>query len=160
MDSINNMPSNARVWVYQSNKPLNSEIAAAIKEEGIKFISGWSAHGAELKACFDVLHDLFIVIGVDESQAMASGCSIDKSVGFMKQLERKFNLNLFDRMQVAYKSDDQLMTCSLNQFEKLAEEGKVNENTIVFNNMIATKEGFDNEWEVPLKRSWQNRVLK
>jgi hypothetical protein len=160
MDSIKNMPSNARVWVYQSNRELNAAEVNSIAEEGLKFISDWSAHGAELKASFDVLNDRFIIVAVDEEQAMASGCSIDKSVSFMKQLEKKFDLNLFDRMQVAYKDMENIMACSLSDFEKLAKEGRVNENTIVFNNMITTKSGFDSEWEIPLGRSWQSRVLK
>jgi len=160
MISIEKMPSNARVWVYQSNRGLDPPEVNSIKEEGTKFISGWSAHGAELKASFDVLYDRFIVIGVDEGQAMASGCSIDKSVGFMKELEKKFDLNLFDRMQVAYKTDDRIEACSLSGFEKLADEKKVNENTIVFNNMVTSKAELDSDWEVPLKKSWQKRVLK
>lgn len=154
------MPSDARVWVYQSGRVLTEVEVDSLKEEGAKFISGWSAHGAELKASFDILYNRFIVIGVDEGQAQASGCSIDKSVGFMKQLEKEFNLSLLDRMQVAFKEEDKIISCSLNDFEKLADQGKVNETTIVFNNMISTKSGFDSEWQVPLKKSWQSRVLK
>jgi hypothetical protein len=160
MASINSMPSEARVWVYQNSKDLTPAEINLIKEEGLKFIADWSAHGAELKASFDVLYNRFIVIAVDEKQAMASGCSIDKSIGFMKQLEKKFGLNLFDRMQVAYREGDKIKVTPLNDFEELAEQNLINENTIVFNNMITNKSGFDSEWEVPLKNSWQSRVLK
>ena len=159
MNSINNMPPDARVWVYQSNKPLSAAEANAIKEEGAAFVAGWSAHGAALNASFDVLYDRFVVLAVDEKQALASGCSIDKSVHFIKQLEQQFGLNLFDRMQVAYKAGDTIEACSLAQFEKLAADKKVDENTIVFNNMVSSKAAFDTEWEVPVKNSWQNRVF-
>ncbi len=159
MHTINQMPLNARVWVYQSNRFLSDAEINSIKEQGTIFIQQWAAHGASLKASFDVLYNLFIVIAVDEQQALASGCSIDSSVKFMKELELKFNLNLFDRMQVAYRLDNEIKTCSLSEFEKLAEEEKVNEETIVFNNMITTKTSFDKEWEGPLKKSWQKRVL-
>jgi hypothetical protein len=160
MESIKNMPLNARVWVYQSNKELTDAEVSLVKEEGLKFISDWSAHGADLKASFDVLYNRFIVIAVDERQAMASGCSIDKSVNFMKQLEKKLNLNLFDRMQVAYREGDKIIATSLNNFETLAASGKINENTIVFNNLVTTKSDFDTQWETPVKNSWQSRVLK
>lgn len=159
MNSIKNMPPDARVWVYQSNKPLSVAEVKAIKEEGTKFVSGWSAHGAALNAAFDVLYDRFIVLAVDEKQALASGCSIDKSVHFIKQLEQQFGLNLFDRMQVAYKSGDAIEACSLSQFEELAAGKKVNEDTIVFNNMVSSKAAFDTDWEVPVKKSWQSRVF-
>ncbi|HEX8515652.1 MAG TPA: ABC transporter ATPase [Bacteroidia bacterium] len=160
MDSINTMPSDARVWVYQSNKALSADEVMAIREAGEKFISGWSAHGAALRASFDILYDRFVVIGVDEKQALASGCSIDKSVHFIKDLEQKLKLDFFDRMQVAYKDANDILACSLNEFEKLAKDNKVNEETIVFNNMVSSKTAFDKEWEVPLKQSWQSRVLK
>ena len=78
MTSIENMPPDARVWVYQNNKVFSDAELIAIKLEGEKFISDWSAHGAALNASFDVLHNRFIVIGVDEKQATASGCSIDR----------------------------------------------------------------------------------
>lgn len=153
------MPPDARVWVYQSNKPFTEEQGKTIALEGEKFISDWSAHGAALNASFDVLYNRFVVIAVDEKQAAASGCSIDKSVHFIKQLEQQFQLNMFDRMQVAYKTAEGLAACSLSEFEKLAKQQLVNENTIVFNNMVTTKASFDSDWEVPVKRSWQNRVL-
>jgi hypothetical protein len=159
MNMISNMPLDARVWVYQSNTALSDAEVNTIKNEGAYFIADWAAHGASLKASFDVLLNRFIVIAVDEQQALASGCSIDKSVKFVKELEQKFNLNLFDRMQVAYRKGNEINACSLSDFEKLASERLVNESTIVFNNMVSTKKAFDAEWEVPLKQSWQSRVL-
>ena len=96
------MPSDARVWVYQSNTVLSDVEVNAIKNDGAGFIAEWAAHGASLKASFDILFCRFIVIAVDEQQALATGCSIDKSVKFVKELEQKYNLNLFDRMPVSY----------------------------------------------------------
>lgn len=153
------MSSDARVWVYQSNRILSDAEVKTIYNSGLSFISEWAAHGASLKASFDILYDRFVVIAVDEAQAMASGCSIDKSVHFIKELEKQLNLNFFDRMQVAYRKDNEIVSCSFSEFEKLASQNSVNETTIVFNNMVNTKLAFDTEWEVPLKQSWQSRVL-
>ncbi len=160
MKTINNMPENARVWVYQSNTILNDEQIKHITEQGDLFINQWSAHGASLKASFDILYSRFIIIAVDEQQAMASGCSIDKSVQFMKQLESQFQINLFDRLKIAYKNElNTISVVSLNEFEQLAKEKKINENTIVYNNMVSTKSAFDKEWEVEAKNSWQKKYL-
>lgn len=159
MTTLSNMPSDARLWVYQCNRHLSDVEVKSIKEAGNRFVSDWAAHGASLKASFDVLYNLFLVIAVDEKQAIASGCSIDKSVKFVKELEQQMNLNLFDRMQVAYRNGNKIAVCRLSDFEKLAAENLVNASTIVFNNMVATKAAFDTEWEVPLKQSWQSRVL-
>lgn len=153
------MPPNARVWVYQNNKLFSDAETIAISLDGNKFIANWAAHGADLKASFDILHNLFIVIAVDEQQAMASGCSIDKLVQFIKSIEQKFQLNLFDRMLVAYRNRNEIKICSISEFEKLAAQKLINENTIVFNNMVSSKSAFDKEWEGPLKSSWQKRIL-
>jgi hypothetical protein len=153
------MPSNARVWVYQSNRLLSEVEVKVIENSGLDFINSWTAHGASLKASFDVLYNRFVVIAVDEAQALASGCSVDKSVHFIKDLEKQLNLNFFDRMQVAYRKGNEIAVASLSEFEKLAAHGLVNESTIVFNNMVNNKAAFDTDWEVPLKQSWQSRVL-
>jgi len=159
METIKNMPDNARIWVYQSNKLLPDAEVTEIKKAGLNFIADWSAHGASLKASFDILYNRFIIISVDEQQAMASGCGIDKSVKFVKELEQQFNLNLFDRLQVAYRKGKGIVTCHISEFEKLADQDIINESTIVFNNMVTTIAAFNKEWEVPLKQSWHSRVL-
>lgn len=164
--SIQNMPAYARVWVYQNAKEFSVEQIQGVQKAGITFINDWTAHGTSLKASFDILHDRFIVIAVDEKQALASGCSIDKSVHFIKQLEQQFNLNLFDRMQVAYRSGNEIKACHITKLlEELNAQSDIGNDknklseVIVFNNMITTKAEFDNKWEVPLKDSWQSRIL-
>ena len=153
------MPPNAKVWVYQSYRALTNEEATEITKAGERFISDWAAHGASLKASFEIMYNRFIVLAVDEQQALASGCSIDKSVKFIKDIEQQFNLILFDRMQVAYRKENEIVVCKLSEFEKLAEQGLINETTIVFNNMVTTKTAFDTEWEVPLKHSWHKKMM-
>lgn len=162
--SITEMPANARVWVYQCNRALTSEEKNKIKNSGNQFTTAWAAHGADLDAAFDILFDQFLVLSVDENQASASGCSIDKSVQFMKQVEQEFNLNLFDRMQAAYLVDGKVNSCHINKLKSelithpLIGLDKVSE-VIVFNNMITTKAEFDTQWQIPLKNSWHNRFV-
>ena len=160
MQTIHTMPADARVWVYQSNRKLNDTEVTAIQKAGAAFIAEWAAHGASLKASFDVLDNLFVVIGVDEQQALASGCSIDKSVRFIKELEQQLNLNFFDRLRIAYVDNNEIKTCGISTFEELAKSAKINHDTIVFNNMITTKAAFDSEWRVPAKNSWQKKYLE
>jgi hypothetical protein len=158
------MPDDAKVWVYQSNRELSEQEVADIENAGNSFINSWTAHGASLKASFDVIYNRFVVIAVDEHQAMASGCSIDSSVRFVKQLEQQFNLNLFDRLQVAYIYNGEIKVCHLNNLlneltSVLGKDKNVLGEVIVFNNMVLTKAEFDEQWEIPLKYSWQSRIL-
>lgn len=153
------MPLDSRVWVFQSNRAFSDIEVKAIEKAGIQFIADWKGHGVSLKASFDILYKHFIVISVDENQAAAGGCSIDEANNFIKKVEQHFNLILLDRMQVAYRKGEEIVVCHLSEFEKLAAQKQVDESTIVFNNMVSTKATFDKEWEVPLKQSWQSRVL-
>lgn len=160
MNTIKQMPPDSRVWVYQSNRMLSEAEVDQLMQQGKLFVESWAAHGAALKASFDILYNRFIVVAVDEAQALASGCSIDKSLAFIQSLEKDFELQLLDRMQVAYRTNDNsIQVCSFAAFEKLAVQGTVNAQTIVFNNMVTTKSQLDSSWEVPLKESWQSRVL-
>jgi len=169
MSSIQQMPADARVWVFQSNRVLCEVEINAIEKAGLQFIANWTAHGASLKASFDILYNHFIIISVDEKQAAAGGCSVDKAIHFIKELEKQFNINLLDRMEVAYRKGNEIKTCHLNNLlNELTASGLYSEKgnnsgldeLIVFNNMVITKKQFDNEWEVPLKKSWQSRVLQ
>lgn len=154
------MPDNARLWVYQNKKEFTAEECKQIQQLGNEFIRNWSAHGAALKASFDILYKRFIIIAVDEQQAAASGCSIDKSVNFIKELEKQFGINLFDRMHVAFRNkNNEIESCSYSDFENLAKENKIDSNTIVFNNMVDRKSAFLKNWEVPAHNSWHNRVF-
>lgn len=154
------MPSDSRLWVYQSSKLLTDTDVDKLMQQGKSFVESWTAHGAALKASFDIVYKRFIVIAVDEKQAQASGCSIDKSLAFIQSIEQEYGLQLLDRMQVAYRDNNkEIQVCSLPEFEKLAVQGVVTPHTIVFNNMVTTKNAFDTSWEIPLQESWQNRVL-
>jgi len=107
----------------------------------------------------EVIHHQFIVLSVDEQVAGASGCSIDKSVALMKEIEQQFNINLFDRFRIAYKLNHEIKSCSREDFEKMIEIGEVKEDTLVFNNLIQTRKELENNWEIPLKKSWHARVF-
>lgn len=162
--SITEMPADARVWVYQCNRVLTSEEKSKIVALGNQFIASWNAHGADLDAAFDIVLDRFLVLSVDEKQASASGCSIDKSVQFMKQLDQEFNLNLFDRMQAAYLLDGKVNVCHIHKLKnELLQHPSVGaakiDEVIVFNNMITTKNEFDSQWQLPLKSSWHARFV-
>ena len=122
MTTLASMPSDARLWVYQNDRVLSDDEVKEIKNLGEQFVSQWAAHGASLNASFDVLYNLFVVIAVDEKQAAASGCSIDSATRFVKELEQKMNLNLLDRMQVAYRQENKIAVCKLSDFEKMAKD--------------------------------------
>ncbi|MFC5282238.1 ABC transporter ATPase [Pedobacter alpinus] len=150
----------ARVWIYQSDKEFEQSQLIDLDVLLKNFTANWSAHNQQLSASFEIKYNRFIVLIVDETQAGASGCSIDKSVHLMKDVEQKFNVNLFDRFNIAYKDGDKIVTVNRNSFEDLIANGKVNSFTIVFNNIVPTYEEYLNNWETPLANSWHAKLFK
>lgn len=153
------MAAHARVWVYKSATTFTSEQSEAILSRGVEFTRTWAAHGAPLDACVEVLHDHFVVVAVDEQQAMASGCSIDKSVQFVRALERDLHLQLTDRMAVLYERDGAIRTCRVPEIEALLTAGDLTAITPVFDDLVSTKADLDARFRVELRESWMARFL-
>ena len=160
MLTYNEMPLHSRVWIYQSDREIKDLEIAEIRRKAAIFLLEWTSHGNVMKASIDVLYNRFIVVAVDETAASASGCGIDKSVRFIQQLEQDYNLNLFDRMLVNYRGKDGLIqSTKLYTFEQMMEKGELNAETIVFNNLVSTKQDMQSIWEVPVKNSWHARMI-
>jgi len=159
LTDFKNLPDNSRVWVYQSNRKLSDEEVAIINHKTKEFLTQWTAHGANLEAGFEVKYNRFIVLGLNQENASASGCSIDASVHFIQQLEKEFEVDLLDKMNVTFYSGDFIAHKTLIDFRKMAKAKSVSPNTVVFNNLVNTKEEYLESWEVPAKESWHNRFL-
>jgi len=157
--NFQDLASHSKVWVYQSDREFTSEEVINLKTTIDSFLKEWAAHGKSLKGAVDIFYNRFIVIGVDQEYESASGCSIDSLTRFIQQLEKEFSISLLNRTQVAFKSVSNIETTSLSDFQKLLNEGMINEETIVFNNLVATKEEFLKNWEVPVKESWHRQFV-
>lgn len=154
-----NISENARLWIYQSDRILNDNEVNTIQKILNEFTSEWQAHGHALAALGEVIHHQFIILSVDEQIAGATGCSIDKSVNLMKQIEQKFGINLFDRFRIAFRQDQDIINCSKQEFEKLLQSGQIKPDTLVFNNLISVRKELHSSWEIPFSQSWHSKVF-
>ncbi|WP_345953289.1 ABC transporter ATPase [Mucilaginibacter sp. PAMB04168] len=150
---------NSRVWIYQSNKELTNDQTQQLQQQLQEFTQAWTAHNNQLKAGAQVKYNRFIILVVDESQAGASGCSIDKSVRFLKELEEQFQINLFDRFNLAYRNGGNIFSVPRNEFEELIKAGEITADTVVFNNLVQNIAELQTKWEVPLKDSWHVQLF-
>lgn len=150
-----------RIWIYQANRFFTAperEQALQILQE---FVQDWTAHGNRLAGTADILHNLFVVLQVDESVAHVTGCSVDKSVHLLKRIEHELNITLFDRLLVAYRDKDgKIQLVSRDVFQALVTEGVVTDDTAVFNNLIMDGADFPEKWELPFSQSWHAQVFK
>ena len=154
-----NLPNNSRVWIYQSDREFTHKEIEFIAAKAEVFINTWTRHGDDLKGSFTIKYNRFLVLAVDETFNNVSGCSIDSSVRFIKQLENELQLDLMNKMNITFKDDANINLVKLADFQKFAKEKKITSETIVFNNMVTTKQDFESNWEIPAKESWHKRFL-
>jgi hypothetical protein len=157
---LENLSGNSRVWVYQSNRVLTNAETTEIQDLCNSFVAGWAAHGNDLIAGSTVVHNLFIVLAVDEERAGATGCSIDKSVAFIRELQERYEIDLLDRMTFVYRDiAGAVHTASRPNFARLYDIGMIDDETIVFDTVVPDLTSFRTRFELPLQQSWHRRMV-
>ncbi len=157
--NFNQLPDDSRIWVYQANRKLTDQEVDFIKERIPVFLENWTAHGKDLEAGFEIRFNRFIIIGLNQQNASATGCSIDASVKFIQSIEQELGIDLMDKMNVTYYNGDYIAHKTLLDFKKMAKAKSVSKETIVFNNLVTTKAEYLENWKVPAKDSWHSRFL-
>jgi hypothetical protein len=92
---FNQLPDHARFWIFTSNRFLTQEEVASLNNELSLFVQKWTAHKQDLNASFSLMDDAILVVGVDESQTGASGCSIDSMTKEIVRLSQQMNIDWF-----------------------------------------------------------------
>lgn len=159
MTNYDILSKKTKVWIYQSDKPFATADIPAIRATIQEFTQNWVSHSNDLKAFGDVYHDRFIVLMVDEESSHASGCSIDASVRFIQQLGKKYGMDMFDRMNFTYQTEDGIKSAHREEFIELYKMGLITDETVVFNNLVATKEAFEKKWQISLGESWHKQLI-
>ena len=149
----------SKIWIYQSNRPFSDIEKDMISRKMEDFVANWKRHGDDLKASFEIRYDQFIILAVDEQYNDVSGCSVDASTHLFKQFENDFQIDLFSKLNTAFKDGDHVNVVTLSDFQKFVKEQKIDSNTVVFNNMIGTKKELDTSWEVAANESWHRRYF-
>ena len=116
MNQFDHFAPSSKVWVYQAERNLSSEEVAVADKAIEQFTEQWAAHSQELKAKGAILHQRFLVLMVDESQANASGCSIDSSVHFVQELGKHLSIDFFDRLNIAYNVNKSIINETIETF--------------------------------------------
>jgi hypothetical protein len=118
------------------------------------FAEEWTSHGRQLAASAQFLHRQFLVIGLDEAVAGASGCSIDASVRFVRELEQQLGVELLEKSQMAFLTDGQLRLLTRRDLRAAIAAGKITSETPYFNNTLTTKGELTTNWPAPAGQTW------
>ena len=159
METIIDLSGNSLVWIYQSDRIFSEDEVIGIKNKLSDFVTSWVSHNRMLKSHGDILHRRFIALFVDETQSGASGCSIDASVHFVTRLGLEYKADFFNRMIFSYIKDNEVCTADAAEFKELYAKGVIDDLTMVFDNLVKTKNEFVNSWKKPLGESWLKRFV-
>ena len=149
----------SRVWIYQSNRLFSIQEAFQLEEMLEKFVADWKTHGTPVKGYANLFFGQFILFMADETAAGVSGCSTDTSVRLVKEVEQKFNVDLFNRQNLAFLVKDKIQIIPLNQFEYAIQNNFISPDTLYFNNTVLTKKEMADKWILPVKDSWLNKKI-
>lgn len=157
---LNKLSPESRIWIYGAERALTKSETATVRSRAQAFVSQWVSHQQELRAAADVLHDRFLVLAVDETQAEASGCSIDGSVHFVKELGAEIEVDFFDRMRFSYRDGKgKIHTVGREEFKLLYAQGQLSNDTVVFDPLVKELGELRQIFERPLEDSWHSRMV-
>lgn len=152
--------ASSRLWFYVSDRALSSADQAVCRERLDDFLPRWTAHNRSLKAFGGVLFDRILAIAVDETQAGASGCGIDKSVHFVEELGAALGIDFFDRTTVGLASSASGL--EFLPFQKAAERLRNDEassGALLLDTTVLTKADFESDFLKPVSKSWLARFV-
>jgi hypothetical protein len=132
---------NSRVWIYTADRQLNSDDKQLIDAAMADFMPQWAAHGNALFGDYLIAQDRFLILAVDESKAGASGCSIDTSVRFIKDLGLRLGVDFFDRMNLIIEDNGVQSSVHLSELTNYPEAS-------VYNPMITSLSELRNHWKI------------
>ena len=152
-------PDDSRVWIYQANQPIPESEIGMVNAQVSAFAKEWVSHNRALHATGGLLHDVFLVLVADESQAGASGCSIDASVRFIRGIGEQYQRDFFDRLQFAFLDQGTVRFIHRDALPEAYQSGLINDETLFFDNLVKTKRDFINHWLTPFGHSWLKRFI-
>jgi len=149
----------SRVWVYTASRTLTDAEVQTVQSALDYFVRQWTAHDQALKAAAEVFQKQFILLMVDETQAGASGCSIDKSVHFLEDLGVRLGIDLFERMRFAWVSGGALEFADRPRLIAEVHNAAIQDGTLMVNTLVKNKQELAQHWLVPFERSWHRRLV-
>jgi hypothetical protein len=154
------IPEDAKVWVYPSSRKFYPNEIETIEEKVKKFIESWKSDDTSFKASYKFLYNRFIIITADDIATELSNADIDASVSFILSLQETYEVALLDRMNVCFKQGEHVQYKDLKDFKKLLKNKALTGKSVIFDNLVNTKQDFDSFWEIMIEESWYNRFLK
>lgn len=148
-----------KIWIYTLSKQLSTAHELDLKTRCQNFVSTWTAHDVNLDASFELYKHRLLIFKVDEATYNASGCSIDKQLRLVKELEQEFSIELLNRLLVAYETNNEINVIKNTRISELIENGLITKHTLVYDNTITDANDLIMNWKKPLDQTYLAKYL-
>ncbi|MGQ0765820.1 MAG: hypothetical protein ACT4OZ_09155 [Gemmatimonadota bacterium] len=157
---FSNLPDDARIWIFSASRPLDDAVGARLLSQVDAWLDQWKAHGAALTCAREWRDDRFLVIGVDQSEVGASGCSIDALFRILRDCERESGTSLVAGGRVFYRDRSGDISCTdRDGFRTLALSGMADLRTRVFDSTLTIAREYRTAFERAAGESWHVSLL-
>ena len=150
----------SRVWVYQGSRLFTLNEALHIEDMLNDLVVNWKSHGTPVKGYANLFFGQFIVLMADEAATGVSGCSIDSSVRIIQQIEKMFNVEMFNWQNLAFIVKDEVQVIPRQQLNYALENNFITTETVFFNNVVTNKKELETNWMIPVGQSWLKTKIK
>ena len=155
------LPADARLWVFAASDRVTGEHASRLLAAVDEWLSAWKAHGEPLTCARDWRDDRFLAVGVDQSTAGASGCSVDALFRVLQNLQRSLGTTLVGGGRVFYLDrGGDVRTASRDEFAASAAAGDVNADTTVYDTSVTSAAAYRSAFERRAGDSWHRDLLR
>jgi hypothetical protein len=158
--TFDSLPDDARVWVFGAAAELSPAVTEQLLSAVDDFLAQWNAHGSPLACAREWRDDRFLAIGVDQSTAGASGCSIDGLFRTLARLEPVLGTTMLGGGRVYYRAaDGRINVTTRSAFNHLVADGRIGLDTPVFDTAISSASAWRQEFERPMRDSWHAQLV-
>lgn len=148
------LADHARIWIFPISNSISIDQARALESDAKLFVQEWTSHNHALLASAAVMENQFLIISVDESAYGASGCSIDKLMRFIQNMEGEHSISLLFKHKIFIHKGDMLKPMTIQEIKKEIETGDLEYNHYYYDTMIDTKSKLKSEWMKSLDKGW------
>ena len=153
---FHNLPGSSRIWIYQSDRAITFDEEKILSDILKTFCQQWMVHGEPMDTSFEIRHSRFIILAANDQ---ASGCSIDSSVRVIKEAGSKTGIDFFNRNLVTFRDSEEIRSIPISSLREALSRGDWTISTLMFNNLVDSKEALETSWLIPAQASWLNRYL-
>ena len=143
------LPESSKIYIYPASRKLYpKEVPFAIEK-----IKIFLQNLPETDCFFEIKYDRFFLVFVSDLTPFSPEQN-ENLVSLILSLEKELDIGLLDKVNVCFKQGEFVQLKEIPDFKKLIKNKSVSKKTIVFDNLINTKNEYDCCWEVPASVSW------